>query len=106
MIILVLNCGSSSIKYQLLDMQSESENTLLVKGAVERIGQPKSFISHTQSNQSKYVDKVPCANHKDGIHTILELFVSAEYGVISNLTKIDAIGHRLVHGVNFLKKAP
>ena len=82
MIILVLNCGSSSLKYQLLDMRSAEDYTLMKKGLVERIG-----------------DVVP--DHAAGIKMVLDALVSPEEGVIDSLERIDAVGHRVAHGGEF-----
>ena len=83
MIILVLNCGSSSLKYQLLDMKSAEDYTLMKKGLVERIGEAE----------------VP--DHAAGIKLVLDALVSPEEGVIDSLDRIDAVGHRVAHGGEF-----
>ena len=83
MIILVLNCGSSSLKYQLLDMRSAEDFTLMKKGLVERIGE----------------SEVP--DHAAGIKRVLDALVSPEEGVIDSLDRIDAVGHRVAHGGEF-----
>jgi acetate kinase len=93
--ILVVNCGSSSLKYQLIDMENE---TLLAKGICERIGEvEESSITH-KVNGEKYVVKFPFANHEDALKIVLEQLVHSDYGVIKDLTEISAVGHRLVHG--------
>lgn len=105
MIVLVLNCGSSSIKYQLLNMISESDNTLLAKGIVERIGQPEGLISHKPLGKDKYEMKRSFANHTEGINELLNALVSKEHGVIDSVKEIDAVGHRVAHGGEFFTKS-
>ena len=92
--ILVLNCGSSSLKYQVIDMETEK---MLVKGNYERIGQPNSFLTH-KVNEEKRVFEHPTKNHEDAIKFVLKRLLSSEYGVISNLDELAGIGHRVVHG--------
>ncbi|MGI6211069.1 MAG: acetate/propionate family kinase [Anaerovoracaceae bacterium] len=95
MIVLVINCGSSSIKYQLLDMTDES---LIAKGLVERIGLDGSAISHTTTGKEKVKKEIPMKDHKEGIKYVMEALVDPNYGAIKSLDAIDAIGHRVVHG--------
>ncbi len=92
--ILVVNCGSSSLKYQLIDMENE---TLLAKGNFERIGEEEAFVTH-KVNGEKYVIKAPVMNHQDALKIVLEQLVHKDYGVIKDLSEIDAVGHRVVHG--------
>ena len=92
--ILVVNCGSSSLKYQLIDMENES---VLAKGNFERIGENESFVTH-KVNGEKYITKEPVTNHDEALKIVLEQLVHNEYGVIKSLDEIDAIGHRAVHG--------
>ncbi len=94
--ILVLNCGSSSIKYQLLDMKNEA--FLLAKGLVERIGISDGEISHKNHNGTIYkaTDDIP--NHTIGINLVLEILVDTEHGVLNDVNEIKAVGHRVVHG--------
>ncbi len=92
--ILVLNSGSSSLKYQLIDMTTEG---VIAKGNFERIGQDNSFLTH-KVGEDKHVIKCPVKNHEEAIKVVLEQFTSPEYGVINDLKEIDAVGHRLVHG--------
>ncbi len=102
--VLVLNCGSSSIKYQLLDMSNEPD--LLAKGLLERIGLKDSELGHQAKNKEKvkWVRDIP--NHTEGIEWILKTLVDKEYGVISSLSEIAAVGHRVAHGgENFTKSA-
>ena len=100
--ILVVNCGSSSLKYQLIDMENEK---LLAKGNFERIGEEtESFITH-KVNGEKYVIKTPALNHTDAIKVVLAQLTHAEYGVIKDLSEISAVGHRIVHGGELFKES-
>ena len=92
--ILVLNCGSSSFKYQLIDMDNEK---VLAKGTYERIGEGNSFLTH-KVNGEKYVLENPVDNHKDAIDFALKQLTNPEYKVIDSLDEISAVGHRIVHG--------
>ena len=98
MIILVLNCGSSSLKYQVLDMKSESDYSLLAKGLVERIGLETGEITHSVTGKDKYKIQRPISNHTEGIKSVLELLVDPGHGVIGSLSDIQAVGHRVAHG--------
>ena len=98
MIILVLNCGSSSLKYQVLDMKNESEYSLLAKGLVERIGLEMGEITHRVPEKDKYVIDKPIPDHTEGIKSVLDLLVDAEHGVLKSLSEINAVGHRVAHG--------
>ncbi len=93
--VLVLNCGSSSLKYQLFDMTGEE---VLAKGLVERIGMAGSLLKHQGNGPQKHVIEQPMEDHKDAIQLVLTTLVHSEYGVIKSLNQIDAIGHRVVHG--------
>ena len=93
MIVLVLNCGSSSIKYQLLEMKDE---TLIAKGLVERIGMEGSVITHEKTGHIKIVKEVPMKDHKDGIKHVMDALLAPDGG-LKSLKDIDAIGHRIVH---------
>jgi len=93
--ILVLNCGSSSIKYQLFDMVSR---VVLAKGIVEKIGLKGSFLKNERFDGDKVKLDGEILDHQTGIEYLLGLMVSKRRGVIKNLNEIDAIGHRLVHG--------
>ncbi len=92
--VLVINSGSSSIKYQLLEMDTER---VLAKGLVERIGIEGSRIIH-RKNEEKYVIEKVIKNHEEGLKEVLDLLTSEDYKVISSLNEIDAVGHRVVHG--------
>lgn len=93
--ILVLNCGSSSIKYKLFEMDSKE---VLAQGGVERIGLPGAFLKFTLSNDEKVVLEREIPEHTVGIEFILETLTSEKYGCISSLEEIAAVGHRVVHG--------
>ena len=99
--VLVVNCGSSSLKYQLIDMESES---VLAKGNFERIGEQEAFVTH-KVNGEKYVIKSPVMNHEEALKIVLEQLVHSEYGVIKALSEIDAVGHRVVHGGELFDKS-
>ena len=92
--VLVINCGSSSLKYQMLDMTNE---VLLCKGLVERIGIDGSVITHEKIGMDKYKLVTPMADHKDAIGHVLDALVNEEHGVIKDMSEIGAVGHRVVH---------
>ena len=98
MIILVLNCGSSSIKYQVLDMKSNVHYSLLAKGLVERIGMDHGVITHRVPDRDKWVVEAPVPDHTSGIKMVLDLLTASESGVLSSLDDIEAVGHRVAHG--------
>ena len=93
--ILVLNCGSSSIKYKLFDMSS---NDVIAQGGIEKIGMKGSFLKLTDKNGEKVVIEKEIPEHTKGVKFIFEILTGAEYGVIKSLSEIDAVGHRMVHG--------
>lgn len=99
--ILVLNCGSSSIKYQLLEM--EPQPTLLVKGLVERVGLEMGEFTHKPVGKDKYYLQTPIPTHEDGIRTVLNTLTDPVHGVIKSLDEIGAVGHRVAHGGEFFK---
>ena len=92
--ILVVNCGSSSLKYQLIDMETEK---VMAKGYLERIGINGSFLTH-RVGEEKYKIEKDIKNHAEGMELVLEQLLHKDYGVISSLNEIDAVGHRIVHG--------
>lgn len=92
--VLVVNCGSSSLKYQLIDMETEE---VMAKGYLERIGIDGSFLTH-RVGEEKYKIEKEIKNHKDGLELVIEQLLHKDYGVIKDLSEIDAIGHRIVHG--------
>ncbi|MDR1371740.1 MAG: acetate kinase [Dysgonamonadaceae bacterium] len=93
--ILVLNCGSSSIKYKLMDMDKAEA---LAQGGIEKIGLSGSFLKLTLPDGNKVVLEREITEHQTGIRFILDVIVSKEYGCIKSLSEIDAVGHRVVHG--------
>ncbi|ACJ76050.1 acetate kinase A/propionate kinase 2 [Thermosipho africanus H17ap60334] len=94
MIVLVVNSGSSSIKYQLLDMDNEK---VLCKGLAERIGIPGSRIVHKKDGE-KFVIEHPMANHDEALQLVLQTLKDEKMGAIKDFKEIDAVGHRVVHG--------
>lgn len=92
--VLVINCGSSSIKYQLFNMEDES---VLAKGLVERIGIEGSILTH-KVNDKKIEFVRAIDDHKEGVKLVLDALVDKEYGVIKDMSEISAVGHRVVHG--------
>lgn len=100
--ILVLNCGSSSLKYQLIDMENEN---VITKGTYERIGMNNSFITIKQDGEKTRIEH-PVKNHEKALKFVFEeLLMGTEYGKIKSLNEIDAIGHRVVHGGERFKEA-
>ena len=95
--ILVLNCGSSSIKYQLLDMENTNSAHVLAKGLLERIGLEMGEFTH-KYNGEKYYEQLPIPNHTEGIKLVLKALVDPKMGVIKDLKEINAVGHRVAHG--------
>ncbi len=93
--ILVLNSGSSSIKFQLFNMKEEN---VLAKGRVTRIGNENSTLKYESEKQDKFKKTIDISNHSDGLQVIKEYLLSDKKGVIKNIDDIDAIGHRVVHG--------
>ena len=98
MIILVLNCGSSSLKYQLLDMKGDEVYDLLAKGLVERIGMEVGCLKHQATGKEQLVKEMPIEDHTVGIKAVLDALLDKEFGVLSTLEDIEAVGHRVVHG--------
>lgn len=101
--VLVLNCGSSSIKYQLIDMDKGA--SLLAKGLLERIGLEMGEFTHKPVGKDKYYVKQPIADHKAGIKMVLDALVDEKIGVIKSLTEINACGHRVAHGGEVFKSS-
>lgn len=93
--ILVINCGSSSLKYQLISSETEE---VLAKGLCERIGIDGSAISHTPAGGDKVTEELPMADHTDAVRYVIDKLTDANVGVIKSLDEIDAVGHRIVHG--------
>ncbi|MEG0918448.1 MAG: acetate kinase [Anaerovoracaceae bacterium] len=99
--ILVINCGSSSLKYQVLDMNGE---ILLAKGLVERIGMDGSIITHEKIGMDKIKNETPMETHKEAIGLVLEAVAHKDHGVVKDMAEIGAVGHRVVHaGEKFAK---
>lgn len=94
--VLVLNCGSSSIKYQLLDMKAQP--VLLAKGLVEKIGLPMGNFTHKPEGKEKLAIEQPIPDHVTGMDLILKALVDKDHGVICSLEEINAVGHRIAHG--------
>lgn len=99
--ILVLNCGSSSLKYQLIDMENES---VLATGKYERIGEKEAFITHKVNGQKITIEHT-ALNHEEAVDFTLKQLINPEYKVIDSLDEINAIGHRLVHGGEKISKS-
>ncbi|MCC3144798.1 acetate kinase [Halanaerobium sp. Z-7514] len=93
--ILVINSGSSSIKYQLFNMEDES---VLAKGVVERIGIDDSFISYENGDGQEITIEKDISNHKEGIKLLIDTLLNEEYGVLDDMDDVQAVGHRVVHG--------
>ena len=104
MIVLVLNCGSSSIKYQVIDIDEQS-NALLAKGLVDRIGLPEGSLTHKPTGKDKYEVVKPIADHTTGISMVLEALTDATHGVISDLKEVKAVGHRVAHGGEYFNSS-
>ena len=99
--ILVLNAGSSSLKYQLFNMES---GEVLAKGLCERIG-TTGAVTHKRPGKENYEKDVPLPNHDTALETILSLLTSEEYGVLSSISEIDAVGHRVIHGGELVRES-
>lgn len=93
--ILVLNCGSSSVKYKLLDMETKEE---LGSGGVEKIGMKGSFLKHNRKDGQKVILEGEILEHQIAVEYILGVLTSAKHGAIQSLEEINAVGHRVVHG--------
>ena len=92
--ILVINCGSSSLKYQVLNMDGE---ILMAKGLVERIGMEGSVITHEKTGEEKWVNEVPMESPKEAIKQVLDAIVDPDHGVLKDMSELGAVGHRVVH---------
>ena len=93
--VLVINCGSSSLKYQLISSDTEE---VLAKGLCERIGIDGSAITHTPAGGEKVTEEVPMPDHTEAVRLVIEKLTDDKVGVIKSLDEIDAVGHRIVHG--------
>ena len=93
--ILVLNCGSSSLKYQLIDMETEN---VLAKGLCERIGIEGSRLKHQPAGKEAVIFDDYQENHSVSVKMVLDALTNPEYGVVKSMKEINAVGHRVVHG--------
>ncbi len=93
--ILALNCGSSSVKYQLFDWNKKE---VIARGMVERVTIGDSFIIHEVPGRDTYRDEYECPDHKTAVHLIIKILTDKTYGVIEEIDQISAVGHRVVHG--------
>ncbi|WP_423126829.1 acetate/propionate family kinase [Gaoshiqia sp. Z1-71] len=100
--ILVLNCGSSSIKYQLFSM---GDRHVVAKGGIEKLGMKGSFLKHKHEDGRQIVFEGEILDHKGGIEYILGILTSEKYGCLKNLEEIDAVGHRVVHGGEYFSSS-
>jgi acetate kinase len=103
--ILVLNCGSSSIKYQFLNMDNSEKADVLAKGIVERIGISNGELIHKTDDNKKYTTTTDIPDHTKGIDLILEALLSKEHGVIGSVEEIAAVGHRVAHGGQYFEES-
>lgn len=101
-IILTLNCGSSSVKYQLYDWENKS---VLAKGAVERVTVGDSFIVHSAKGMDDKKIEHDCQNHREAIELIIKTIINPEYGAIGKIEDVEAVGHRVVHGGDKFSKS-
>ena len=102
--ILVLNCGSSSIKYQVIDMEDASSK-LLAKGIVERIGLPEGDLTHKPVGKEPFELHRPIPDHTTGIKLVLDALTDPVHGVIASLEEVKAVGHRVAHGGEFFPES-
>lgn len=100
--ILVLNCGSSSVKYKLIDSESKK---VLAEGGVEKIGLPDSFLKFKRPDGSKETIVTPMPDAKSAVKNVLDILTDPKEGVIKDLKEIDAVGHRVVHGMDKFNKS-
>ncbi|MEQ8174643.1 MAG: acetate kinase [Syntrophomonadaceae bacterium] len=101
--VLVVNCGSSSIKYQVFDMDEER---VLARGLMDRVGIPNTVLTHEpEGRDDKVVIRKDIADHTEGMKLVIETITNAEYGVIKDLAEIKAVGHRVVHGADYFAES-
>ncbi len=93
--ILALNCGSSSVKYQLFDW---SKKEVIARGMVERVTIGDSYIIHEVPGRDTYREEYECPDHKTAVHLIVKILTDETYGVVADMNQISAVGHRVVHG--------
>ena len=101
MIILVINCGSSSIKYRLMDMSGDDVYDILAKGIVEKIGLPDGISTYQPAGGEKITINIPVPDHTVGMKLILDDLVHPEHGVLKSFADIEAVGHRIVQGADY-----
>ncbi|WP_416988886.1 acetate/propionate family kinase [Alistipes dispar] len=104
MVILVLNCGSSSIKYQVIDMEAASSK-VLAKGIVERIGLAEGDLVHKPVSKERFELRQPIPDHTTGIRLVLDALTDPAHGVIRSLDEVKAVGHRVAHGGEFFPES-
>ena len=100
--ILVLNCGSSSVKYKLINSDTKQ---VLAEGGVEKIGLPDSFLKYKRQDGSKEVIETPMPDHKEAVKNVLKILTDPKEGVIKSFDEIQAVGHRVVHGMEKFNKS-
>lgn len=100
--ILVLNCGSSSVKYKLIDTATDN---VMAEGGVEKIGLPDGFLKYKLADGSKAIKELGLVDHKGAVKAVLDILTDPELGCISNYDEIDAVGHRVVHGAEKFSKS-
>ena len=101
MIVLVINCGSSSIKYRLMDIKSDDVYDILAKGIVEKIGLPEGISTYSPAGKESRTIYLPVPNHTVGMKLILDDLVDKDHGVLKTFDDIEAVGHRIVQGADF-----
>lgn len=100
--ILVLNCGSSSVKYKLIDT---NDNNVMAEGGVEKIGLPDGFLKYKLDDGSKAIKELGLTDHKGAVKAVLDILTDPELGCIKSYEEIDAVGHRVVHGAEKFSKS-
>ena len=101
MIVLVINCGSSSIKYRLMDIKSDDVYDILAKGIVEKIGLPEGISTYSPAGKESRTVYLPVPNHTVGMKLILDDLVDKDHGVLKTFDDIEAVGHRVVQGADY-----
>jgi acetate kinase len=93
--ILVLNCGSSSLKYKLFEMKA---NGVMARGQADRIGMPDALFRHDVQGRETFLNETPLRNHREAVHALLAVLVDGQRGILTDTGEIDGVGHRVVHG--------
>ena len=93
--ILVLNCGSSSLKYKLFEMKA---NGVMARGQADRIGMPDALFRHDVQGRETFLNETPLRNHREAVHALLAVLVDGKRGILTDMGEIDGVGHRVVHG--------